>query len=168
MHLSTVGVGVGFACLTTCILICCDVWSESDLPDILVNHSQPGMMEILSNLPAVKTIRRSPLSDYLVAVLIISVMYLYFPHQSDNPPPASTLENTINIDHEARLHKRRERVREVCRGFNNSLRLEHNALYHQGKVSHPCTGTHFTLNHRNHFICNVLKAGSTLIYYFRL
>ena len=24
-----------------------------------------------------------------------------------------------------------------------------------------CTGTHFTLNKRNHFICNVLKGGST-------
>ena len=78
-------------------------------------------------------IRRSALSDYLLAVMMISLMYLYFHHQSDKSPPGPPTENAGKIDyHKARLQKRSERVKEVCGDFNNSLRLEHNALYYSG------------------------------------
>ena len=123
------------------------------------------MVETLGNIPGVRTIRRFSLSDCLVVVMMASVMYLYFYQLSEKspppPPPPQTAENTHRTDHKARLEERSERVKKVCGDFNNSLRLEYQAIYYEGKASHPCTGTRFSFNQRNHFICNVLKGGST-------
>ena len=49
----------------------------------------------------------------------------------------------------------------MCIEFNNSMVLEHSSFYYKEKRANPCTGTHFQLNERSHFICNVLKGGST-------
>ena len=121
-------------------------------------------MEKLARLAAViKTAKRSLQTNYLLAVLVIGFMLLYLHdhaklQQFQQQP---ILQKANKIDHKARLRKRSERILKICEDFNNSMKLEHNAVYYKEKTANPCTGTYFRLKERSHFICNVLKGGST-------
>ena len=93
---------------------------------------------------------------------MISFIFLYLhDHSQLQEYRNQATEKTLNINHRERLEKRSERVKHTCNEFNNSMKLEHNALYFKEKIANPCTGTHFQLADRSHFICNVLKGGST-------
>ena len=121
-------------------------------------------MEKLSWLRlAVKTVRRSLKTNYLLTVLVIGLMLLYLHDHSklQQLQQQEPIQKTNKIDHKARLQKRSLRIKKICEDFNNTMKLEHNAVYYKEKIANPCTGTHFQLKERSHFICNVLKGGST-------
>lgn len=113
-------------------------------------------------LVAVKTVRRSLQTNCLLVVLVIGFMLLYLhDHSKLQQFQQQPKQKANKIDHKARLHKRSLRIKKICGDFNNSMKLEHNAVYYTEKSPNPCTGTHFQLKERSHFICNVLKGGST-------
>ena len=142
---------------------CCDVISVcvSMTCQIALSHlppSPPVNMEKLALL-AVKTVRRSLKTNYLLTVLVIGFMLLYLHDHSQLQQfqQQQPTQKANKIDHRARLHRRSLRIKKMCGDFNNSMKLEHNALYYKEKSANPCTGTHFQLKQRSHFICNVLK-----------
>ena len=107
--------------------------------------------------------RRSLKTNYLLTVLVIGFMLLYLHDHSklQQFQQQEPIQKENKIDHKARLHKRSLRIQKICEDFNNTMKLEHNAVYYKEKIANPCTGTHFQLKERSHFICNVLKGGST-------
>ena len=142
------------------------VLRQHDETDISQSSSatQSVIMEKLALL-AVKTVRRSLHTNYLLTVLVIGFMLLYYHDHSKlqqlQQQQQQPIKKTNKIDHKARLHKRSLRIKKICGDFNNTMKLEHNAVYYKEKSANPCTGTHFQLKQRRHFICNVLKGGST-------
>ena len=119
-------------------------------------------MEKLCQVALVKTARRSHGTNYLLLFVLIGFMFLYLhDHSKLREYQQQTTEKTVNIDHKERLRRRNERIKKTCSDFNNSVKLEHQALYFKEKAANPCTGTHFQVKQKSHFICNVLKGGST-------
>ena len=110
----------------------------------------------------VKTLRRYLQTNYLLTALVIGFMLLYLhDHSKLQQFQQQPTQKPNKIDHKARLHRRSLRIKKICGDFNNTMKLEHNAVYYKEKSANPCTGTHFQLKQRRHFICNVLKGGST-------
>ena len=126
-------------------------------------HPQPELPVIMEKLKQVaKTVRRSLKPNYLLTGAMICFMFLYLhDHSKLQEYQQQPTEKTVQINHRERLRARHEIVRRTCSDFNNSLRLENKAFYYEEKMSNPCTGTHFQVKQRSHFLCNVLKGGST-------
>ena len=132
---------------------------------IYLSHLQPPSESVRMDklgLPAVKTVRRYLHTNHLLTVLVIGFMLLYLhDHSKLQQLQHQPRQKANKIDHKARLHKRSLRIKKICGEFNNTMKLEHNAVYYKEKSANPCTGTHFQLKQKSHFICNVLKGGST-------
>ena len=139
------------------------MWSvcESMTSQIPLSHlSRPDQRVNMEKLP--RAVRRSLQTNYLLAALVIGFMFLYLhDHAKLQQFQQQPIQQANKIDHKARLHQRSLRVKRICGDFNNSMKLEHNAVYYKEKSANPCTGTHFKLKEKDHFICNVLKGGST-------
>ena len=66
-----------------------------------------------------------------------------------------------NINHKERLEQRNKRLKEKCKILYDPTRVEYSSLYQKRVKDNVCTGTYFKVDDKHHFICNVLKAGST-------
>merc|ERR1711874_702542 len=65
------------------------------------------------------------------------------------------------IDHHKRLETRRARLISVCREYGLGFRVEHGSVFKRKNPVNRCTGSFFNIAGKDHFICNVLKGGST-------
>jgi len=64
-------------------------------------------------------------------------------------------------DKEDTLQERRERLLRVCHKYGVEGRSEHASIYQRLAPVNRCTGRFFEVEGKHHFICNVLKGGST-------
>jgi len=55
--------------------------------------------------------------------------------------------------------ERLEKLREVCKKYNDVYRPEYSALYSSEYKTNPCTTTYFEANNVNYTVCNILKGG---------
>ena len=56
---------------------------------------------------------------------------------------------------------RRKRLLSVCGEYGLNYRVEYGSVFKRKDPVNKCTGSYFTLAGKDHFICNVLKGGST-------
>ena len=111
-----------------------------------------------------KLVRRNLLNsnNFFVALLFIFIMLYINDHSKlkaleEKAQPKVVIE----IDHKTRLEKRTSRLKNVCSQFVVNMRVEHSSVFRRKKQVNSCTGSYFHLQGKDHFICNVLKGGST-------
>ena len=64
-------------------------------------------------------------------------------------------------DYKAVLDWRVSKLKDVCRKHLHQMTVQHSSLYHRQEQINKCTTSFFTVDGKNHMICNVLKGGST-------
>ena len=111
----------------------------------------------------IKIAKKNLRSNNILTILLFLFMILYYHDHSElnklrYKDKGSSMKN---INHKERLEKRKVRLKEVCESYNNPSRVEYSSLFHRHIQNNICTGTYFHVQQRDHFICNVLKSGST-------
>ena len=104
----------------------------------------------------------------VITALMFMFMILYFhDHRELTKLKEKDSKSQLkHIDHKARLEKRKVRLKSVCESFNHPTRVEYSSLFHKSIQNNVCTGTYFKVAKKDHFICNVLKSGSTSWQFF--
>lgn len=70
-------------------------------------------------------------------------------------------EDEVLEDYKRVLDWRLARLKNVCKQHQHQMAAEHSSLYHRQEQINKCTTSYFTIQGKNHVICNVLKGGST-------
>ena len=98
----------------------------------------------------------------LIILLVIFIMLFLTDHSKlDTVEQKAVLKVETLTDHKTRLEERRSRLQSVCRQFGHNMRLEHSSVFKRKKLVNSCTGKYFKIQGKDHFICNVLKGGSS-------
>eukprot|EP00090_Calanus_glacialis_P012606 TRINITY_DN21202_c0_g1_i1.p1 TRINITY_DN21202_c0_g1~~TRINITY_DN21202_c0_g1_i1.p1 ORF type:complete len:347 (-),score=75.10 TRINITY_DN21202_c0_g1_i1:75-1115(-) len=109
-----------------------------------------------------KQLRRNVLkSNNILIVLLFIFVMLYFNDHSKLQAVEQEAVPQVVIDHKKRLELRRARLQSVCSEYGLSMRVEHGSVFRRKKLVNRCTGSFFHVEGKDHFICNVLKGGST-------
>ena len=98
----------------------------------------------------------------LVAFLVFFTMLFMIDHfKQDAYKPRSVQRVEAPIEHKKLFAERRSRLQAVCRQIQQIMRVEHSSVFKRKKLVNSCTGTYFQIQEKVHFICNVLKGGSS-------
>jgi len=100
-------------------------------------------------------------SNTLLLLLLLLFIMLYVSDHSKLQTIQNQTVPTTRPDHRTTMYKRRSLLVRVCGQYGHIMRVQHNSLYRRQKLLNQCMGTYFHLHHKDYFICNVLKGGST-------
>ena len=90
----------------------------------------------------------------VITVMITISTMLYFTENPKQKLEEGILEETI-------LEKRRSKIKTVCDQFNNNMRTEYSSLENRKNPVNSLAGTFFQIDENIHFLCTVLKGGSS-------
>ena len=96
-------------------------------------------------------------------LLVLLVMFILLYVHDHSKLAAVEQEKVVEpvIDHNKRMEMRRKRLLSVCGEYGLNYRVEYGSVFKRKDPVNKCTGSYFTLAGKDHFICNVLKGGST-------
>ena len=102
--------------------------------------------------------RSNPMLTLLLLLFVI--LYIRDHRQLASRETKEQKGKEVNLSQNV-MKERRERLISVCEKYQVQGRSEQASIYHRKSPVNRCTGRFFNVGDKDHFICNVLKGGST-------